>query len=788
MRIAITTILLLLGLLGSAQLNMTVKSQVDSDGNGNDIWGYVAPDGTEYAILGTTVGTRVYSLEDAENPIERIFISGSNSTWRDMKQWGEYVYVTCDSGDDGLLIIDMTQAPDNIDFKFLKPEVDDGALSLDRCHNIYIDENGIIYLAGCQGRGAEFFDPNTDPLNPEYLGSIPSPYFHDAYAKGDTLYASQIFDGSLALYDVSDKTNAVLLGSVETSSDFTHNAWGDPTNSYAFTTDERAEGFLDAYDITDPENMEFLDKFQPPGTAGTGTIPHNTHYFNGFLVTSWYTSGVVVVDGNKPDNLVQVAYYDTFDGPNGGFQGCWGVTPYLPSGLLIASDINSGLWVFDIDYIRACYLEGKITDKNSGASISNADINLISTDLKDAASSLANGEYKTGQASAGTFTVEYTHPLYFPVTLEVELVNGEVTIQDVEMEALPTYNVNFVTVTDTDGNPLDNSQIFVRGEAVNYSLKTDETGNASGSIVAGQYDIFVGNWGYQNVGLNTTDIQSEETFTIELKEGYMDDFIVDLGWDVENLEETNDFTGAWERAVPAGTFGNGVIYNPDVDAAGDIGNMAYVTENEVGGSSFSSDVDDGITILTSPTMDLTTYDNPEVQFRLWFATGSGNNQFDDEITVSLDNGTATSEILVYDTSEEVWSDVFTFNVTDAIEITNTMTIKVSIGDSDANGHIVEGGFDEFFVTGAPIVNNEEVLLTGVEIYPSPATSEFTIKSDEKNIDSYEIINQLGQVVSTAKINANQKVINIQELTVGSYFVRIYTDSNEQGTYPLQVIK
>ncbi len=788
MKIVMTTILLLAGLFSTAQLNMTLKSQIDSDGNGNDIWGYVAPDGTEYAVLGTTIGTRVYSLEDTENPIERIFIPGSNSTWRDMKQWGEYVYVTCDSGDDGLLIIDMTQAPDNIDFKFLKPVVDEGELSLDRCHNIYIDENGIIYLAGCQGRGVEFFDPNTDPLDPEYLGSIPSPYAHDAYAKGDTLYASQIFGGDLALYDVSDKTNPILLGSVETSSDFTHNAWGDPTNTYAFTTDERAEGFVDAYDISDPTNIEFLDKFQPPGTAGTATIPHNTHYFNGFLVTSWYTSGVVIIDGNKPDNLIQVGYYDTFDGPNGGFQGCWGVTPYLPSGTLIASDINSGLWVFDVDYVRACYLEGKITDKNTGASISNANINLISSDLKDPASSMANGEYKTGQATAGTFTVEYTHPLYFPVTLEVELINGEVTIQDVEMESLPTYDVNFLTVTDTDGNPLQNSQIFVRGESINYSFKTDENGAAAGSVVAGQYDIFAGNWGYHNVVLSNSDIQANENYTLELPEGYMDDFIVDLGWQVENIEETNDFTGAWERAVPAGTFGNGMIFNPDQDVTGDLGNMAYVTDNEVGGSSFSSDVDDGITILRSPEMDLTSYDNPQVQFRLWFATGSGNGQFDDEITVRLSNGAEDVDILVYNNSQEFWSDMFSFNVAEALAITNTMTIEVAVGDSDANGHIVEAGFDQFFVTGAPTVNTTEIALEGIDIYPSPANSQFTIDSEQSSIQQYEIINATGQIVASETINTKQKVIDIQQLAAGAYFVRIYTDSKEQGTYPLQIIR
>ena len=378
MKLIYTFLLLTFTFLGNAQLNMTLQSHVDFLGSGNDIWGYVAPDGTEYAIVGTTIGTRVYSLEDKTNPIERIFIPGSNSTWRDMKQWGEYVYVTADSGTDGLLIINMTLAPETIEYEYIHPVVSRGGsdLALDSCHNIYIDEKGLICLAGCQGGGVEFLDPTKNPMNPEVIGAIESPYSHDVYTKGDTLYASEIYD-HLAIYDISDLNNIVLLGTQETSSELTHNALADPTHHYAFTTDERPEGFLDAYDVSDPANIVYLDKFMPPGKSGTGTIPHNTHYFNGYLVTSWYTSGVVVVDAHKPDNLVQVAHYDTYDGPDGGFSGCWGVTPYLPSGLLIANDINSGLYVFDIDYVRAAYLEGTITDIATNNPISNVEINII---------------------------------------------------------------------------------------------------------------------------------------------------------------------------------------------------------------------------------------------------------------------------------------------------------------------------------------------------------------------------------------------------------------------------
>ena len=40
--------------------------------------------------------------------------------------------------------------------------------------------------------------------------------------------------------------------------------------------------------------------------------------------------------------MVQVAYYDSYSGSGNGFDGCWGTYPFLPSGNIISSDINSG--------------------------------------------------------------------------------------------------------------------------------------------------------------------------------------------------------------------------------------------------------------------------------------------------------------------------------------------------------------------------------------------------------------------------------------------------------------
>ena len=89
-------------------------------------------------------------------------------------------------------------------------------------------------------------------------------------------------------------------------------------------------------------------------------IPYNTHFISttyeylnpiasSYLVTSYYTSGVTVIDASNPYNLQEVAFFDTSPNYSGSeFEGCWGAYPYLPSGLILASDQQTGLHILEI--------------------------------------------------------------------------------------------------------------------------------------------------------------------------------------------------------------------------------------------------------------------------------------------------------------------------------------------------------------------------------------------------------------------------------------------------------
>ena len=59
-------------------------------------------------------------------------------------------------------------------------------------------------------------------------------------------------------------------------------------------------------------------------------IPHNSHFINDYIVTSYYRDGVTVHDVANKGNMVEVGNFDTSPSFSGdGFNGCWGVYPLV---------------------------------------------------------------------------------------------------------------------------------------------------------------------------------------------------------------------------------------------------------------------------------------------------------------------------------------------------------------------------------------------------------------------------------------------------------------------------
>ncbi len=757
--------------------NTVFHSQVSFNENSSDVWGF-EKDGIKYAIIGTATKTNVYSLEDIKNPILRYTAPGAQSIWRDIKSYNNHLYVTTDQGTDGLVIIDMNGAPTNISHTNFKPELTVGieSKSLQRCHNLYIDEKGFCYLAGCNisQRGVLIFDLKQDPKAPVYVGAADLTYSHDAFARGDTLYASEINIGKLSIYDVSDRTKPKLLASQATSRNFTHNAWASDDAKYVFTTDEKANGYVDAYDISDLNNIKLLDKFRPLFTENQNVIPHNTHYYNGYLVTSWYTDGLRIVDAHKPDNLIEVAYYDTWSDPSrchNGFYGCWGVFPFTNSNLVYASDINNGLFVVEVDYKRACYLEGKIKDTDN-LPIVNALVEIISSQVNRETSS-PTGEYKTGQAQSGNFIAKITHPDYQTKEVSVNLMNGVVTNLDVVLIKKRSFAVDF-KMEDKQSNPIVAS-IFLKDGSTNVSLRTAVDGKINSQLLSSTYELFVSAWGFDNIYNPSFTIGDGQDNKLESKlaKAYVDNFETNQNWFVNS---TSGMSGQWVRAIPNETnYTNDVVANPGSDS-NDNGKYAYVTGNGLPGAG-CDDVDNGVTELISPEMDLTSYNKPALNYDAWFFNAGGASPLNDTLVIKLFNGQKEVVIDKIYGSTNGWKQVREIDIKGFIPVTKEMKLIVEASDQSGNqGHIVEAGFDNFYISD--LASSSQDLFYKLEsliISPNPAQDRIVIELPEKiNIKNLkmQIFDVNGKLVQFGNMDFHTKQFDVSTLKSGVYVISL----------------
>ena len=197
--------------------------------------------------------------------------------------------------------------------------------------------------------------------------------------------------------------------------------------------------------------------------------------------------------------MIEVGNYDTAPSFGGdGFNGCWGVYPYLPSGLIIASDIEEGLYVLNPNYVQGAYLQGNVTDAVTTSPLNNVDVEIVSTNGTDVTNT--SGDYLTGLANGGTYDVSFSKVGYFPQTITgVVLTNGNTTTLDVQLQPMITYTLNG-TVVDANSNPISNAQVYIHNDQIEHQTTTNGLGEFSVSgFLEGVYDITIGQWVYHTL-------------------------------------------------------------------------------------------------------------------------------------------------------------------------------------------------------------------------------------------------------------------------------------------------
>lgn len=311
-------------------------------------WGYVAPDGHEYALLGAYGGTSIIDL-DARPIREVAFVAGAASEWKEIKTWGRYAYVVSE-GPQGVQIIDLGGLPDSV--RLVRSLTAAGGRNLTRNHTVTVAD-GHLYLNGSAltTPGGAIILSLADPENPAYVGEYAPVYFHDVYVRRDTLYGAGLGNG-IYIADVRAKNAPVQLARVTYSGSGTHNTWASEDGGTLFTTDEvgSTQKNLKIWDITNLAAVTQLAPFTP----NPATVIHNVHGRGGYAYIAHYRSGVYVADVRDRRAVTNAGWYNTYrgGGTSPSYAGAWGVYPYFPSGRWIASDTQTGLYLLRFDGLR----------------------------------------------------------------------------------------------------------------------------------------------------------------------------------------------------------------------------------------------------------------------------------------------------------------------------------------------------------------------------------------------------------------------------------------------------
>jgi choice-of-anchor B domain-containing protein len=235
-------------------------NQHSADGQYSACWGYKAPNGREYAILGCAKGTSFIDITDTNNIYEAAYLPGLNeaSCCREMKVYSHYAYVVADAIPSGLQIIDLRYLPDSVSlvntFFFT---------GFTRGHTIQVENPGKPYLYICAGDynigGVFILDLSVDAIHPVKLGEWETAVVHDCRIINDTIFACNIYNppGTISVIDAADKNNLTTITSWQNLPDpGPHNIALSGDKRFAYITDEIGGNprLLKIWNITDLNN------------------------------------------------------------------------------------------------------------------------------------------------------------------------------------------------------------------------------------------------------------------------------------------------------------------------------------------------------------------------------------------------------------------------------------------------------------------------------------------------------------------------------------------------------
>jgi len=313
----------------------------------NEIWG-IAKNGHEFAIIGSTQGTHIFDVTNPEDGYLAAYIEGADSSpaivHRDFHDYNGYLYAVADEGESTLQIIDMANMPTSFNVVYDSDEL------IKRAHNIFIDsDNAIMYVCGGRVMGEwnelSLFSLE-EPQNPIFLKKFDDVgYVHDIYVKDNIGYLNA-GDNGLFIVDFSNTSSPQIIGSLTEYPDkgYNHSGWLDSTgNTYIFA-DENHGYEMKICDVSNPNEINVNTTFL--SNVDSESIAHNLIIKDNYVYVSHYHDGLYIWDISDPSNPIVAGNFDTYlPEDHSSYRGAWGVYPLLPSGNILVSDMQAGLFV-----------------------------------------------------------------------------------------------------------------------------------------------------------------------------------------------------------------------------------------------------------------------------------------------------------------------------------------------------------------------------------------------------------------------------------------------------------
>jgi len=103
-----------------------------------------------------------------------------------------------------------------------------------------------------------------------------------------------------------------------------------------------------------------------------------------------------------------------------------------------------------------------------------------------------------------------------------------------------------------------------------------------------------------------------------------------------------------------------------------------------------------------------------------------------------------------------------------------MQISVYTADQAMTGHVVEGGFDKFEVTGTVGIPSLNLAANSLASSPNPFDNE-SILSIGENGGTLSITDITGKMVETLKVQKNEKILIGKNFKKGVYLVKLVSD-------------